>query len=82
MLVLTRRIGESLIIGHREIIFYVLGARGNQVRIGIEAPKETAIFRDEVYEKYIAQYGSEPIPPHGKNLIIEHVINGLRVDKR
>ena len=52
MLVLTRRIGESLTIGNpSSITLTVLGIRGNNIRIGIEAPKEIAIHREEVFDR-------------------------------
>lgn len=50
MLILTRRVGESVMIGD-EVTITVLGVKGNQVRIGVNAPKNVAVHREEIYER-------------------------------
>ena len=50
MLILTRRIGETLVVGD-EVTVTVLGVKGNQVRLGVNAPKDVAVHREEIYER-------------------------------
>ena len=50
MLILTRRVGETVMIGN-DVTVTVLGVKGNQVRIGVNAPKDVAVHREEIYER-------------------------------
>lgn len=50
MLILTRRVGETVMIGN-EVTVTVLGVKGNQVRIGVNAPKDVSVHREEIYER-------------------------------
>jgi carbon storage regulator len=50
MLILTRRVGETVMIGD-EVTLTILGVKGNQVRTGINAPKSVAVYREEIYER-------------------------------
>ncbi len=51
MLILSRRTGETIIIGENQCRVTVLGVKGNQVRIGVDAPKDVSVHREEVYDR-------------------------------
>ena len=61
MLILTRRIGETLMIGD-DITVTVLGVKGNQVRVGVNAPRDVAVHREEIYDK-ISKDDGQPRRP-------------------
>ena len=59
MLILTRRVGESLVIGDN-VNVTVLGVKGNQVRIGVNAPRDVAVHREEIYQRIQQEQGDPP----------------------
>jgi carbon storage regulator len=70
MLILTRRVGEALMIGD-EVTITVLGVKGNQVRLGIDAPRSIAVHREEIYRRIkgeqaggAPQAETPPVGPH------------------
>ncbi|EPU4842603.1 carbon storage regulator CsrA [Pseudomonas aeruginosa] len=59
MLILTRRVGETLMVGD-DVTVTVLGVKGNQARIGVNAPKEVAVHREEIYQRIQKEKDQEP----------------------
>ena len=59
MLILTRRVGETVMIGN-EVTVTILGVKGNQVRVGVNAPKDVAVHREEIYERIKREEGQDP----------------------
>lgn len=58
MLILTRRVGETLIVGD-DVTITVLGVKGNQVRIGVNAPKDVSVHREEIYQRIQREKGAQ-----------------------
>jgi carbon storage regulator len=56
MLILTRRVGETLMVGD-DVTVTVLGVKGNQVRIGVNAPKDVSVHREEIYQRIQREKG-------------------------
>ena len=59
MLILTRRVGEAVMIGE-EVTVTVLGVKGNQVRIGVNAPKTVSVHREEIFDRIKGERADEP----------------------
>lgn len=70
MLILTRRVGEALMIGD-DVTITVLSVRGNQVRIGINAPKEVGVHREEIYNKINSEPGQADMPSDDSHDILD-----------
>jgi carbon storage regulator len=61
MLILTRRVGETVMIGD-EVTVTVLGVKGNQVRLGVNAPKEVAVHREEIFQRIQREREGKAVP--------------------
>ena len=77
MLILTRRVGETVMIGE-EVTVTVLGVKGNQVRIGVNAPKTVAVHREEIFERIKReQDGDAPQAAANGNVASKHDTQAL-----
>jgi carbon storage regulator len=72
MLILTRRVGETVMIGN-DVTVTVLGVKGNQVRVGINAPKNVAVHREEIYERIKREQQGEGKPTGESEVSAEFV---------
>ena len=70
MLILTRRVGETVMIGN-EVTVTVLGVKGNQVRIGVNAPKDVAVHREEIFERIKREQDQDPRMGASVNKIVD-----------
>ena len=61
MLILTRRVGETLMIGD-QVTVTVLGVKGNQVRLGVNAPRDVTVHREEIYERIRREHDDDALP--------------------
>jgi carbon storage regulator len=78
MLILTRRVGETVVIGN-DVTVTVLGVKGNQVRLGVNAPREVAVHREEIYERIKReQAGADLHQPQSVNGTQPQGVNGTR----
>ena len=60
MLIVTRRVGERIMIGP-DVSVTILGVKGGQVRVGIDAPREVEVHREEIFNRIKADSGTEPV---------------------
>lgn len=65
MLILTRRVGETVVIGE-DVSVTVLGVKGNQIRLGINAPKDVAVHRQEIFDRIQNETGADANGDNGK----------------
>ena len=79
MLILTRRVGETVMIGN-DVTVTVLGVKGNQVRVGVNAPRDVAVHREEIFERIKREEqdgpSARPVPHNGNG----HAPNGMDHD--
>src|SRR3990167_7203390 len=75
MLILTRRVGETIIIGD-DVIITVLGIKGNQVRIGINAPIDVSVHREEIYQRIQQEKNTTPVESTAKSADSAPVTSG------
>jgi carbon storage regulator len=78
MLILTRRVGETVMIGN-DVTVTVLGVKGNQVRVGVNAPRDVAVHREEIFEriKREEQDGGAAVRAAARSNGNGHAVNGV-----
>ena len=76
MLILTRRVGETLMIGD-EVTVTVLGVKGNQVRLGITAPRDVTVHREEIFQRIIHGFFTRGGRAESKPVIAGHIAYGV-----
>lgn len=64
MLILTRRVGETVVIGD-EVTVTVLGVKGNQIRLGVKAPRSVSVHREEIFQRIREELEAQPIAAAG-----------------
>ncbi len=77
MLILTRRVGEKLIIGEN-VTVTVLGVKGNQIRIGIDAPRDVAVNREEIYQRILKEQEALSADGQARNPVRTLSLSGKR----
>ena len=77
MLILTRRVGEKLVIGEN-VTVAVLGVKGNQIRIGIDAPRDVAVNREEIYQRILKEQEALSADDQARNPVRTLSLSGKR----
>ena len=84
MLILTRRVGETVMIGN-DVTVTVLGVKGNQVRVGVNAPRDVAVHREEIFERIKREEEGGSSSPSARPAVVRsngngHAVNALDTD--
>lgn len=79
MLILTRRVGETVMIGN-DVTVTVLGVKGNQVRVGVNAPRDVAVHREEIFDRIKREEQGGDAPARPTLRVNGHATNGADHD--